>query len=68
MIYLTSMLVPPLLQAVILFSISFLIDKLALCVTESIEKTSRGTACSSNYQATTIRSRRRYHANKYRKN
>ena len=49
MIYLTSMLVPPLLQAVILFSISFLIDKLALCVTESIEKTSRGTACSSNY-------------------
>ena len=68
MIYLTSMLVPPLLQAIILLSVIFLLDKLTLCVTYSIENPSQGNVSSLNYQESTRYSRRSSRVNKSRRN
>lgn len=66
MMYLISMKVPPIFQFVAFFTISFMLNKLTICITQSTEKQCTGSVRSSDYRENVRYARRRSNVNKYR--
>lgn len=63
MIYLISMKVPPAFMFVVFFIVSFMLNKLTICITQSTEKQCMSSARSSDYQEKVRYARRRSNVN-----